>query len=85
MTTKNRTHAISRLAEVRAQLASSEADISAARTPSRRTPTQLALVEAGPRQPWDLDEETRHIGRQGVANARAILRAARPVHLDIAA
>lgn len=34
---------------------------------------------------WRLDEETREIGRQGLAKARAALEASRPAHLDIAA
>ena len=32
--------------------------------------------------PWRLDEETREIGRKGLAQARAVLDASRPVPLD---
>ncbi len=34
---------------------------------------------------WQLDDETREIGRKGLAKARAALQAARPAPLDIAA
>lgn len=48
---------------------------------------QLLLVLDGPTAEthWQLDEETREIGRQGLAKARAALQAARPALLDIAA
>lgn len=38
--------------------------------------SQLALIEC-PTAPWRLDDTTRAIGRRGVAEARAALRAAR--------
>lgn len=51
------------------------------------TQPQLLLVldEAPDTTHWRLDEETREIGRRGLAQARAALRAARPAHLDLAA
>lgn len=36
---------------------------------------QLPLIDSGPRS-WKLDRRTREIGRRGVAQARAALRAA---------
>jgi hypothetical protein len=42
-------------------------------------PTQLRLLPKRERRPdWALDERTRRAGRQGIAQARAILRNARP-------
>ncbi|HEX4493977.1 MAG TPA: hypothetical protein VH914_22435 [Acidimicrobiia bacterium] len=42
--------------------------------------TQLRLLDGGRSNPraWQLDARTRRIGRQGVAEAREILRRARP-------
>jgi hypothetical protein len=41
--------------------------------------TQLRLLPGGaPRPDWQLDERTREVGRAGVAQAREILRSARP-------
>ncbi len=34
---------------------------------------------------WQLDDRTKEIGRKGLAEARAALKAARPAHLDLAA
>lgn len=42
---------------------------------------QLILLDGGKvsnRREWQLDERTRRIGRMGVAQARAILKGARP-------
>jgi hypothetical protein len=40
---------------------------------------QLRLIPGGsPSHDWDLDERTRKLGLQGVAQARAVLRQARP-------
>ena len=40
---------------------------------------QLRLLPGGVKRPdWQLDERTRVVGRQGVAQAREILRQARP-------
>jgi hypothetical protein len=40
---------------------------------------QLRLIPGGPRaRRWSLDERTRQVGRAGVAEAREILRHARP-------
>ena len=40
---------------------------------------QLRLIPGGsPKRDWDLDERTRKLGLQGVAQARAVLRQARP-------
>jgi|1185.fasta_scaffold153411_2 hypothetical protein len=40
---------------------------------------QLRLIPGGsPGRDWDLDERTRKLGLQGVAQARAVLRQARP-------
>jgi hypothetical protein len=40
---------------------------------------QLRLIPGGPRaRRWTLDERTRQVGRAGVAEAREILRHARP-------
>lgn len=51
------------------------------RQQSRRTRQQRRRVAAGrsrqARPAWHLDAETRRIGLQGVANAKATLRAAR--------
>lgn len=82
MTTNTRSRNISRLAEVRSQLADNEGERT---SPRMARPTeQLRLVDT-PRNPWDLDDATKAAGIKGVANARAILRAARPVTLDVAA
>lgn len=63
------------------------------RPPTPESPTQLRLVADQPDAehpemesvPWRLDDETKAIGRKGIAQARQILRAARPTHLDPAA
>lgn len=39
---------------------------------------QLRLIEGERRPDWALDEKTRRIGRRGVAEAREVLRRARP-------
>jgi hypothetical protein len=44
---------------------------------SRET-QQLRLVEGGRRPDWMLDEKTRRVGRQGIAQARQVLQKARP-------
>jgi len=48
---------------------------------------QLLLVtdETTSAHHWQLDDETREIGRKGVAQARAILQATRSTSLDLAA
>jgi hypothetical protein len=38
---------------------------------------QLTLITADENGSWRLDEETRKVGRQGVADARAALQASR--------
>lgn len=44
--------------------------------PARRhTGTQMTMLEA-PLSAWRLDEETREVGRRGLAEARAVLRSA---------
>jgi hypothetical protein len=48
--------------------------------PATKPAIQLVLLDGGrpvPRREWQLDERTRHIGRMGVAQARAILKGAR--------
>jgi hypothetical protein len=43
--------------------------------------SQLRLLPGGsvtPRPDWQLDERTRSVGRMGVAQAREVLRQARP-------
>jgi hypothetical protein len=40
---------------------------------------QLRLLPGGHGRDWGLDERTRRLGRQGIANARTVLRNARPV------
>jgi hypothetical protein len=54
---------------------------------TRTTEPQLLLVSdiQTSEQHWHLDDQTREIGRQGLAKARAALEAARPSHLDLAA
>lgn len=42
---------------------------------------QLTLLSADD-ETWRLDEDTREVGRQGVAAARAALQAARRLDLD---
>jgi hypothetical protein len=42
------------------------------------TDQQLRLIPGGSRSDWGLDERTRRVGRRGIAEARAILRSARP-------
>jgi hypothetical protein len=37
---------------------------------------QLALLPRDDRASWELDEHTRHVGRQGLAAARQALRQA---------
>lgn len=44
---------------------------------------QLQLIEATPI--WKLDDHTKEIGRQGLTNARAILRSAKFGPADISA
>jgi|GEM_PF-4436312 len=39
---------------------------------------QLRLLPGGSRPDWMLDERTRTLGRRGVAEAREVLRNARP-------
>lgn len=47
---------------------------------------QLVLaVDNDRRSSWHIDDETREIGRRGLAHARAVLHASRPFPLDIAA
>ncbi len=57
-----------------------------AETPRIEQP-RLALLADAPseHQSWVLDEQTRKTGREGLAKARAALRATRPAHLDAAA
>jgi hypothetical protein len=51
----------------------------AASSRSSESGTQLRLLPGGTtRREWILDERTRHVGRQGVAQARAILRKHQP-------
>jgi hypothetical protein len=48
---------------------------------SRPSAVQLVLLDGGrlvPRREWQLDERTRRAGRRGVAQAREILRRAKP-------
>jgi hypothetical protein len=49
-------------------------------TPEAAGTTQLRLLDGGRSHPraWQLDARTRRIGRQRVAEAREILRRARP-------
>ena len=57
-----------------------------AQTTSRSNPAQLHLLATD--GSWMLDERTKHIGREGLAKARAVL-AAHPapfeLHTDVAA
>jgi hypothetical protein len=47
---------------------------------SREPDGQLRLLSGGARSgDWGLDERTRRVGRQGVAEARNVLRNARPI------
>jgi len=46
---------------------------------------QLELMVERSAVSWKIDPETREIGRQGLANARAVLQATRPSFLDLAA
>ena len=43
---------------------------------------QLHVGEADRHPEWRLDDETRAVGRRGIAQARAALRSARADHLD---
>lgn len=43
-----------------------------------RESSQLRLLPGEGRRHWRLDERTRKVGRRGVAEAREILRQARP-------
>ena len=56
-------------------------------TMEKTTQPQLLLVldEAPDSAHWRLDEETREIGRRGLAKARAALDASRPAYSDLAA
>lgn len=56
-------------------------------TSTTTTQPELLLItnESTPTNHWRLDERTRAIGRKGIADARAILAASRPTHLDQAA
>ena len=58
-------------------------DMTTTTTSNPKGQTQLALV-VDDATPWRLDDETRKIGRQGLAKARAALAAAHPIH-EIAA
>ena len=53
--------------------------------PSKITQPELLLIsdETTPASRWSLDENTKKIGRKGLAEARAALR--QPAHLDAAA
>jgi len=55
-------------------------------TPNRPSQPELLLLssDSTPNR-WQLDDRTKEIGRKGLAEARAALRAARPAHLDLAA
>lgn len=55
----------------------------APRTAVERIPHgQLRLLNTADHPEWQLDESTRAVGRRGVAQARAALRAARGEHTD---
>jgi hypothetical protein len=59
----------------------------AQKTPERQPARQgqLTLVVDHPTTNWHLDEETREIGLKGLAQARAVLSASRPIMLEPAA
>lgn len=50
---------------------------------TKSRPTQLSLVVDKP-SPWHIDDDTKKIGREGLAQARAVLAASRPI-ADVAA
>lgn len=50
--------------------------------PAKLTPLPLVEIAPKPLHDWTLDEATRAIGRRGIAQSRAALRAARADHLD---
>jgi len=52
---------------------------------SKELQQQLPMSAARSDTPWKIDPETREIGRQGLAKARAVLEATRPTFLDLAA
>lgn len=55
-------------------------------TPETTQPQLLLVLDTATETAhWKLDDETREIGRQGLAKARAALQAARPAPLDMAA
>lgn len=55
-------------------------------TPETTQPQLLLVLDTATESAhWKLDDETREIGRQGLAKARAALQAARPAPLDMAA
>ena len=54
-------------------------DSGASITAAESAPVQLRLLTGGSRRrDWVLDEQTRTVGRRGVAEARAILRSHQP-------
>ncbi len=55
--------------------------------PESSSQPELLLVSDSPTagNRWQLDDRTKEIGRKGLAEARAALKAARPAHLDLAA
>jgi len=59
----------------------------ARKTPERQSARQgqLTLVVDHPTTSWHLDEETIEIGLKGLAEARAVLNASRPIMLEPAA
>jgi len=58
-----------------------------ATTPLTHTQPELLLIsdETTNVRRWKLDDQTREIGRKGIADARAVLSASRPAHLEQAA
>jgi len=52
------------------------------RVRGRAHDSQLRLLNTADHPEWKLDEQTRAVGRRGIAQARAALRAARAEHLD---
>jgi hypothetical protein len=59
-----------------------EAGSATERVRGRAHDSQLRLLNTADHPEWKLDEQTRAVGRRGIAQARAALRAARAEHLE---
>lgn len=66
-------------------MARKSAPVPESRRSAAPRPQQLELVVEHSDAPWRIDDETREIGRRGLAKARAVLDASRAPFADLAA